>query len=83
MKLLKNTSTRLPELPGSNLTCLLYVFKGNIAANDSIGFEKKESLVIKNEEITIDATDESELVLFVTDEEAEIYDGGMYSGNMV
>jgi hypothetical protein len=81
IKLLKNTSTGLPELSKNNLTCLLYVFNGVVKVNGDINLEKREGLVIKNEEIIIEATDEAELVLFVTDEEAEIYDGGMYSGN--
>lgn len=82
MKLLENTRTSLPSLPKDNLTCLLYVFNGSVKINGDIELEKKESLVIKNESIMIEATDEeAELVLFVTDEEAEIFDGGMYSGN--
>jgi len=82
MKLLKNTSIPLPELLKDNLTCLLYVFKGEVKVNGDISLEKRESLVIKSEEIIVESKDEdAELVLFVTNEEAEIYDGGMYSGN--
>jgi len=80
MRLLKDTSSPLPELPNGT-TGLLYVFKGNIRINENIDLEKKESLVIKNEVITFTASEDSELVLFVTDEQAEIYKGGMYSGN--
>jgi redox-sensitive bicupin YhaK (pirin superfamily) len=81
MKIKENTSTVLPELPKNNLTYLLYVFNGNVKVNGNINLEKKESLVIKEEVITIDADKESELVLFVTDEESDIFYGGMYSGN--
>lgn len=81
MKLLENQKTILPELPKEGLTFLLYVFKGKATINNKIELEKKESLVIKNEEITITAGEDAELVLFVTDEEAEIFKGGMYSGN--
>ncbi len=83
MKLLKDASVSLPVLQKNNLTCLLYVFKGNVKVNDDVTLVKKDSLIIKNEEITIEAADESELVLFITDEEAEIFDDGMYSGNRV
>lgn len=84
MKLLKKSSTLLPKLPKDNLTYLLYVFKGKVKVNGDISLEKMESLIIKNEEIIIDTKDEeAELVLFITDEDAETYDGGMYSGNQV
>jgi redox-sensitive bicupin YhaK (pirin superfamily) len=84
MKLLKNTTADLPALPKSNLTCLLYVFKGKVSVNGEINLEKKDSLVIKNEAVTVGTGDEeAELVLFITDEEAEIFEGGMYSGNKV
>ncbi|TRX35020.1 nuclease PIN [Flavobacterium sp. ZT3R18] len=81
MKLKANTSSVLPELPKSNLTYLLYVFKGNVKVNGNINLAKKESLLIKEEVITIETDNEAELVLFVTDEEAAIFYDGMYSGN--
>lgn len=81
MKLLKGSGSQLPELPESNLTCLLYVFKGNVLVNEDIQLTKKESLFIKDESITIKANEDAELVLFVSDEHAGIFDGGMYSGN--
>ena len=81
MKLLKGKSSQLPALAKDNLTCLLYVFKGEVTVNNTINLRKKEGLVIKGEQVSIEAADEAELVLFVTDEEGEIFDGGMYSGN--
>ena len=81
MKIKENTPFALPELPKNNLSCLLYVFKGNIQVNDTINLDKKESLIIKDEPISIVANEESELVLFVTDEAAEIFKDGMFSGN--
>jgi len=82
MKLLKHSSAVLPKPAAENLTSLLYVFKGSVTVNDDIQLKKKESLLIRNEQISINTTDnEAELVLFVTDENAEVYDGGMYSGN--
>lgn len=81
MKLLAGSDSQLPELPENGLTCLLYVFKGDILVNTDINLTKKESLFIKEENITIKANKDSELVLFVTNEHAEIFDSGMYSGN--
>lgn len=81
MKLLAGMESQLPKLPDSGLTCLLYIFKGDILVNSDINLIKKESLFIKDENITIKANNDSELVLFVTNEHAEIFDGGMYSGN--
>jgi hypothetical protein len=57
-------------------------FNGMVKINGRIDLEKKDSLIIKNEDIKIETTDEdAELVLFITDENAKIFDGGMYSGN--
>ena len=80
MKLSKGLKSPLPELP-QGTTCLLYVFNGHINVNDKIDLVKKESIVFKDEVITINALEDSELVLFVTDESGEIFKGGMYSGN--
>lgn len=76
----KNIS--LPNLHSEKLTLLLYVFKGSISLNGSLEASKGESFLIKNETISIDSN-EAELVLFVTNENAEIFKGGMYSGNQL
>lgn len=80
-KLLEENILSLPDLAKEGLTMLLYVFKGNVIVNSDLNLEKKDSLLIKNENITIKANQDSELVLFVTDENAEVFKGGMYSGN--
>lgn len=77
----KNKNLILPDLAKENLTCLLYVFSGNIMVNKNIKLSKKDSLFIQNESIEIKTNEETQLVLFVTDENIENYDGGMYSGN--
>jgi redox-sensitive bicupin YhaK (pirin superfamily) len=81
MKLLRGSSAEIPELPKNNLTALLYVFQGAIQVNDSIDLKKKEAIVFKDEHIVINAAEDAELVLFLTDEEGEIFKNGMYSGN--
>jgi len=81
MKLLRNNRSEIPELPRNGLTALLYVFQGAVRVNDSIDLKKKEGIVFKDEHVVITASEDAELVLFVTDEEGEIFKGGMYSGN--
>lgn len=81
VKLLEENILSLPDLAKEGLTLLLYVFKGNVIVNSDLNLEKKDSLFIKDENITIKANQDSELVLFVTDENAEVFKGGMYSGN--
>lgn len=83
MKLLQGNSSEIPELPKSNLTALLYVFQGSVQVNDTIDLKKKEGIIFKNESIIINASEDAELVLFVTDEEGEIFKDGMYSGNQM
>jgi redox-sensitive bicupin YhaK (pirin superfamily) len=83
MKVSNNKTFQLPLLEKENLTCLLYVFNGNLSVNNSIELTKKDSLLLKNENITIQTNEETDLVLFVTDEAAECYDGGMFSGNQM
>ena len=86
-KLIRGHTLALPALAKEQLTCLLYVFKGNAsiqAENDAVvSLIIKESAVIKDEVITVTANEDTELVLFVTDEQAEIFKGGMYSGNQI
>lgn len=81
MKLSKGRSSEIPSLPKENLTALLYVFKGSVTVNDSIILDKKDSIVFKDEKISVNASEDAELVLFFTDENAEVFKEGMYSGN--
>lgn len=73
---------QLPELIQSEKTCLLYVFNGKVKINDETELVKKEGVIFKNETISIESMSiNSDLVLFVTDESTNYFDGGMYSGN--
>lgn len=81
IKLLRNSITALPELSRKGLTSLLYVFNGKALVNNSIDLSKKESLLVKEEQISITTDEDTELVLLVTDEQAETFNDGMYSGN--
>ncbi|MFH6996560.1 pirin family protein [Flavobacterium sp. FlaQc-57] len=83
MKLLSGRASEIPELPKKNLTALLYVFQGSVQVNGNIALNKKECIVFKNEAVSIQVSEDAELVLFLTDEEGEIYKDGMYSGNQM
>lgn len=78
-RLQQGYSLNLPPL-SSHLTCLLYVFQGKVALN-GLSLNKRDSVIIKGEQITLTTSSEAELVLFVTDETAPHYDSGMFSGN--
>jgi redox-sensitive bicupin YhaK (pirin superfamily) len=83
MKLLSGSTSEIPELPKKNLTALLYVFQGSVRVNDTIDLKKKECIVFKEEPVSLKASEDTELVLFFTDEQSEIYKEGMYSGNQI
>lgn len=80
-KSIKGRTIVLPDLPNDKLTGLLYVFQGNVMLNNGMNLLKGESVLFKKEQIGINTMETSELVLFVTNEGAEYYSGGMYSGN--
>ncbi len=81
MKLYKNNVIQLPKISSDNLIFLLYVFKGSTTINNTIFLNKKESLVIQNEDVLITTDSETEVVLFVTNENADYFEDGMFSGN--
>jgi len=83
MRLSKNHTVSLPVLENEDVTFLLYVFQGSAIVNNEIDLDKKDSLLIKNENITITTNHDAELVLFVTDEKGEIFKEGMFSGNQM
>jgi len=82
VKLTAHKTLALPALAEKGFTALLYVYQGSVKVNDEIALNKMESLVLKNEIISIQADEDAELVLFLTDENAAIFKDGMYSGNL-
>lgn len=81
LKITNDSVFKLPKLSTPDLTNLLYVFQGQVKINAEITLNKGESLLIKQEDVTITTDQTAELVLFTTDESSEYFDGGMYSGN--
>lgn len=72
----------LPALPIGNATCLVYVFDGSLAINETTVIQKGESVVVEDEEILFNAFEDCNIVLFVTDLNAPVFKEGMYSGNI-
>ncbi|MCG2617000.1 pirin family protein [Terrimonas sp. NA20] len=83
IKLHKEVVVPLPSLPAKDLTGLLYVFNGSVLVNQTVGLNKKEAIIFRQEELSIHGDTDTELVLFLTDETASIFKRGMYSGNQV
>lgn len=81
LRLESGNEQTLPPLPVSGATCLLYVFGGEIMANETISLTTGESLLVEGESIRFSATQTSNIVLFVTDTHAPYSVAGMYSGN--
>lgn len=76
----EGSEIHLSERNSEDVIFLLYVFRGRLQVNDIV-LEKGDSIIIKDEIPVIKSLSEVELVCFETSEEAEYYDGGMYSGN--
>lgn len=77
----KENSQTLPSLPVTNTSRLLYVFDGEVLVNEKITLTKGESIFVEDETIDINAVQMSDVVLFITDKNAEYSTEGMYSGN--
>ena len=71
----------LTDFDKEKMTGLLYIFHGEVTVNKDLNLKKGESIVFKNEDLNIQATETSEMVLFVVNENSTYFDGGMYSGN--
>ncbi|MEJ7677961.1 MAG: hypothetical protein WKG06_08885 [Segetibacter sp.] len=74
---------QLPASKNNDDTFLLYAFNGTIKVNNEIALNRGESLLIKNEAITLMANPSAELVLFITNEHTAYYAEGMYSGKQL
>ncbi len=74
-----------PEPPKSKITGILYVFQGDLTINDEIKLLKGECVIFKDEEkpLNFKTNDSAELVLFLTDENGQYSEQGMFSGNQV
>lgn len=82
-KIASTTNIELPQqLPSSDLTAIFYVFQGYAEINETYQLNKGENIVFgSNETLKINVQQDTELVLFLTNEKSNFYRGGMYSGN--
>jgi len=81
MRLEEEKEAVLPELQNNVSTLLFYVFDGKVLVNENTVLSKGESIIIKDGKIKFKASQTTDIVLFVTDENSTYYEDGMYSGN--
>ena len=62
---------------------LLYVFNGEIEIKGGVRLRTQEAIIATNEAINFLANRQTDVVLFVTDQTAPSFAGGMFSGNQV
>jgi hypothetical protein len=81
VRLEKDQTITLPALPVEKSTVLFYVFEGMVQVANGQTLDKGESLLIEDEVPSFKSLRTSDVVLFITDESAAYFEGGMYSGN--
>jgi redox-sensitive bicupin YhaK (pirin superfamily) len=81
-RLEKGAQALLPGMYNENAAFLFYVFSGKIQVSGDMLLSTGESVVIENEEPSFNALETTDIVLFITQKDAEHFDGGMYSGNL-
>ena len=82
LRLEKDAEIILPEAPSENCAFLFYVFEGKINVNETMVLDTGESALIEMESSIFRAVKTSDIVLFITQTNADHFDGGMYSGNL-
>jgi len=82
MRLEKGEEALLPETPAENLAFLFYVFTGEVQVNGDMLLTAGESVLTEKENPKFNASETSDIVLFITQTDAVHFDGGMYSGNL-
>jgi redox-sensitive bicupin YhaK (pirin superfamily) len=78
-RLSRHVQLRLP-VSDKGRDMLLYVYSGKIAFEDEV-FTEGESVFLTDSDRRLRALSEADVVLFTFDPEAEVYRGGMFSGN--
>jgi redox-sensitive bicupin YhaK (pirin superfamily) len=82
LRLEKGQDLLLPQPPTENAAFLFYVFKGEVQVTHEILLTTGESVLIEKENPVFTALETSDIVLFITQTDADHFDGGMYSGNL-
>ena len=81
-RLTEKCELKLPAVPVCSAVRILYVFEGLVRVEDT-ELSTGESIIIENNDVdTVIALETTDLVLFTTDSAANIFCGGMFSGNI-
>ena len=82
MRLEKDRQSSLPLAPAASTDFLFYVFNGKIQLNNNMSLAAGESALIEEESPLFHALETSDIILFMTQTNANHFDEGMYSGNL-
>lgn len=82
LRLEKGEEIVMPEAPSENCAFLFYVFDGKINVNETMVLIGGESTLVEMESPTFRAMETSDVILFITQKDADHFDGGSYSGNL-
>ena len=81
VRIMKEETIALPNLPAVRTSMLLYLFEGAIQLSNGERLKTGESIIIEEESLNLKALATSDVVLFMTDKRSEYAEDGMYSGN--
>jgi len=81
-RLTAGTTLALPNFPAHAPVRLLYVFSGE-ARVGGLTLQTAEGAFLANDETSVEARSDSDLVLVATDSSAPVFKGGMFSGNVL
>jgi len=81
-RLEKGEEIFLPDAPARDAAFLFYVFSGEIQVNENMLLTAGECVLIEKENPVFTALERTDAILFITQTNADHFDGGMYSGNL-
>jgi quercetin 2,3-dioxygenase len=80
--LIAGKTLALPKVPAAGAVRLLYVFSGEVRVGD-LTLQTGEGALLSEDETSVAAHSDSDLLLFQTDAGAPVFKGGMFSGNVL
>jgi quercetin 2,3-dioxygenase len=81
-RLSAGTTLALPDIPAQAPVRLLYVFAGEVRSG-GLTLQTGEGAFLAEDEVSVEATSDTDLVLITTDSSAPVFKGGMFSGNVL
>ena len=82
LHLRKGEDVFLPDAPSESAAFIFYAFNGAIRVNENMILTTGESVLIEKEHPVFHALENTDIILFITQTNADHFDGGMYSGNL-